>query len=155
MANVKQPDRQAVIYVYLACPVRPLPGSSETKESNLARAREYYRRLSLAHPDKTFLAPWILNCEVFDETPEMIELGMKRNYAVIEMMAQFNVMAAAHKLGGSELWLCGPRVTDGMQAEADYAKERRLNVERVLNNALDAGLGEDFGLKSNIYPEES
>jgi len=122
-------------FIYLACPVRPLPGSSETKESNLARARarEYYRRLSDAHSDKVFLAPWILNCEVFPETPEAIAIGMERNYAVIRLIGWYG-----------ELWLVGPRVTEGMQKEADYAEERGIKVQRIVNPALDAGLGDGW-----------
>jgi len=135
-------------FIYLACPVRPLPGSSETKESNLARAREYYRRLSDAHPDKVFLAPWILNCEVFPETSEAIAIGMKRNYAVIDLIAAYEppYMRAAEGWikNTNRLWLCGPRVTEGMQKEADYAASKRLEVQRIVNPALDEGLGDGW-----------
>jgi hypothetical protein len=114
-----------VIFVYLACPVRPIEG--ETKEGNLELARRYYRALSLAHPDKVFLAPWLLNCEVFDETPENVAKGMERNQAVIDLLAAYDRVT---QLVGSELWLVGPRVSDGMRAEAEYAEKRGMSVER-------------------------
>jgi hypothetical protein len=138
-----------MIYVYLAAPVRPLEGSDETKEGNLALAREYYRRLSLAHPDKVFLAPWILNCEVFDETPEMIAKGMERNYAVIDLLATHlytisgepeSLKSGQTELGQAELWLVGPHVSGGMQAEADYAESKGLKIERVVIDASDIKL---------------
>lgn len=90
-----------MIPVFLSAPLRPVEG--ETKESNLARARFYYKALSLALPGYAFIAPWILNCEVFPETPEMIGLGMKRNFFWIDRC--------------HEVWWCGPRVSSGMKEE--------------------------------------
>jgi hypothetical protein len=104
-------------FVYLAAPVRPIEG--ETREGNLALAREYYLALCLTYPDHVFLAPWILNCEVFEETPENIAKGMERNLAVIYFLTDC-------------VWLVGPRVSDGMRAEAEYAEKHSLRVRRVV-----------------------
>jgi hypothetical protein len=117
-----------VKFVYLACPVRPIEG--ETKEGNLALAREIYRKLCLEHRDVVFLMPWLLNCEVFDETPEMIELGMERNFAVIAFLGRVQQLAGHVKDFDyqAEIWLRGPRVSSGMQMEADYAARHGLSV---------------------------
>lgn len=125
-----------MIYVYLAAPVRPLEGSGETVESNLARAREYYRVLSLAHPDHVFLAPWILNCEVFDETPENIAKGMERNYAVIDLVAAAGDLVL--NADGGQLWLCGPRISSNMEKERDYASKRGLILQRIIRPEIEA-----------------
>lgn len=112
--------------IYLAAPVRPIEG--ETKEGNLARARSYYRALSLHYPDYSFLAPWILNCEVFDESPENLELGMRRNFDTIRLCR--------------ELWLCGPRVSSGMKDEAIFALVEEVEVYYLRDLKIRDGLAD-------------
>jgi hypothetical protein len=105
-----------MIPIYLAAPVRPIDG--ETRTGNLRLARLYYRDLSLAFPDHAFLAPWILNVEVFEETEANVVQGMKRNCFWIS--------------GCAELWLAGPRVSDGMAYETGWARKIDKIVRRVI-----------------------
>ena len=91
---------------YLACPLTPK--GFETREGNIAAAKEIYRRLSLEYPDRAFIAPWILNCEVFEETDEYRKKGMERN--------EFVIMKC------DELWLGGSRISNGMREEVEYFK---------------------------------
>lgn len=127
-----------MIFVYLAAPVTPLAGTMETREHNLQKAREYYQYLSRMYEDHAFLAPWILNCECFSETPDNVALGMKRNKAVIELLTKHDFVAAnkanvPYVTGrlGAQLWLVGPRVSEGMWIEASCAKAADLRVMRV------------------------
>ncbi len=90
--------------IYMAAALSPIDG--ETREGNIARAKKLYRDLCIDH-EGLFLAGWILNCEVFDESPEARFLGMQRNLRTIELC--------------DELWMVGPRVSNGMQEEAEHA----------------------------------
>lgn len=127
-----------MIFVYLAAPVTPLAGSDETREGNLALARTYYQHLSRMYEDHAFLAPWILNCEVFSETPDNVALGMKRNKAVIELLASYDFVEQngadvpyIKGRSGAQLWLVGPRVSEGMRIEAIHARSEGLCVMRL------------------------
>lgn len=111
------------LLVFLSAPVRPV-GHLETKDSNLARARAMYARLCLHHVDVTFLAPWILNCEVFTETSENIKAGMRRNFRVIDVC--------------DELWLVGNELRSGMATEAKYARSKKKIVRAVAWNQVEA-----------------
>jgi hypothetical protein len=91
--------------IYLAAPLSPI--RTETRDSNIHRAKVIYEALSLKHHDLAFLALWILNAEIFDETEVNRELGMKRNFTIINRC--------------DELWLVGPRVSPGMAAEEAHA----------------------------------
>lgn len=106
--------------IYLAAPFSPQ--GAETEASNLYRAKNIYETLSEQHKDCCFLAHWILNCEIFKDTPENRVLGMRRNFAVIERC--------------DELWLCGPRVSSGMVQEMNYAKR---NGKPVINLVKSEG----------------
>jgi hypothetical protein len=98
--------------IYVACPLTPT--STETRHLNIHRAKTIYEVLCYKHPDHAFLMPWVMNAEVFQETRANRDLGMMRNYAIIERC--------------DELWLVGPRVSEGMVLEADYAKRKGLVV---------------------------
>lgn len=97
---------------YLAAALTPIAG--ETREGNIARAKALYRAACIAHPGTVFLAPWITNAEVFDETPDYRAIGMQRNFAAIELC--------------TELWLVGPRVSHGMEEEAEFARQSGVIV---------------------------
>lgn len=125
-----------MIPVFLSCPVRPIEG--ETKESNLARARFYYKVLSLALPDYTFIAPWILNCEVFPETPEAIELGMKRNKFWIDRCI--------------EVWCCGPRVSSGMGDECAWIRRPMTALDN--DGRVTLRVGSRPGIVRRVEVEE-
>jgi hypothetical protein len=114
-----------VIAVFLSAPVRPYSTSTAhfTRAQNLTTARGYYRTLSLAYPDHAFLAPWILNCDVFEDSPVHVEIGMVRNLFWIRKC--------------SELWLCGDYISDGMLNEEKYALSCNVIVRRgVLSQPL-------------------
>ena len=100
--------------IYLAAPLSPV--GDETVYSNLFRAKSIYETLSEAgkNDELVFIAPWILNCEVFEDNPINRDLGMKRNFAVIERC--------------DELWLVGPRISSGMAAEAAHAARSGIVV---------------------------
>lgn len=105
--------------VYLAAPLTPQ--GNETREGNMLAAIEIYRELCELHPDCSFLLQWVINCTVFDETTENRAIGIARNLAVIEVC--------------DELWLIGPRVSSGMNAEASYAVDRNVRVRDYTERA--------------------
>jgi hypothetical protein len=106
-------------FVYLACPLSPIEG--ETVEGNIKRAKSIYRQLCLEFPDVVFLTQWIVNVEVFEDTPEFRHKGMERNFAIIKLVAVI----------GGELWLAGPRVSSGMKSEALVAVDLGIKCCRV------------------------
>ena len=92
---------------YMSAPVRPLEG--ETIESNLARGRRWYHWLQVNVPDRIFLAPWILSCEVFDDdSPKQRAAGMQRQSGIIKRCCD-------------EVWLVGGRMSSGMRGEYEAA----------------------------------
>ena len=107
-------------FVYLAAPLSPIEG--ETVESNIERAKSIYQDLCLEYPDVVFLCQWLLNVQVFEDTPEHLAAGMRRNKVIIQ-----NLLS---KVDG-ELWLVGPRVSPGMREEADWAIDAGVAV-RIL-----------------------
>lgn len=106
--------------VYLACPLSPIVG--ETREGNIARAKAIYREVCLANPDVLFLCGWILNAEVFEETPDYRAVGMLRNFTAIELC--------------HELWMRGPRVSHGMDEEAGFATNLGVIVHDLTDRML-------------------
>jgi hypothetical protein len=100
--------------VYLAAPLSPV--GDESRGLNIHRAKVIYEVLCLKHTDCVFLMPWLLNSEIFDETPENRAIGMARNHAVISVC--------------DELWLVGPRVSPGMMAEAAHAERNGVVVKK-------------------------
>lgn len=105
-------------FAYLACPLSPADG--ETVESNLARAKTIYRMLCLEYPAVVFLAQWITNCEVFEDTPEFRAAGMARNKAIITQLLP--------RVRG-QFWMRGPRISGGMRDEAIWAAEVGIQID--------------------------
>lgn len=96
-------------FVYLACPLSPIEG--ETVEGNIKRAKQIYRALCLEFPGVVFLTQWIVSVEVFEDTQEFRAKGMERNFAIIKLIAAV----------GGELWFGGPRISNGMRDEGEFA----------------------------------
>lgn len=88
--------------IYLAHPVRPPPGSTETVESNLRDAEWWLTHLQRANPGVAIIAPWILELRlgIGDEAvPEDRVRGL----------ARCREAAAAC----DAILLCGPRISSG------------------------------------------
>lgn len=121
----------------MAAPLMPIEG--ETFEGNIARAKRWYRQLCLAFPSAAFTAPWILNCEMFDESEENRRAGMERNAEWIRRC--------------DELFLVGPRVSSGMKAEVVVAAAAGKSISRIIPvRALVEG--ESFVLIPKAGPED-
>jgi hypothetical protein len=105
-------------FVYLAAPLSPIEG--ETVEGNIERAMAQYQFLCLEYPGIVFLCQWLLNVQVFEDTPEHRAAGMKRNKAIIQELLP--------EIGG-QLWLMGPRISSGMSDEAGWAREVGVPVD--------------------------
>ena len=108
-------------FVYLAAPLSPIEG--ETVEGNIERAMAQYQFLCLEYPDAVFLCQWVLNVQVFADTPENRAAGMRRNKAIIQELLP--------RVGG-ELWLIGPRISSGMDDEAIWATEAAVPVKNFI-----------------------
>jgi hypothetical protein len=122
-----------MIPTYLAAPLTPIEG--ETREGNIARAQELYRRACLAHPDRFFLTQWVLNAACFEETEEHREIGMKRNIATLGLIALWPSLQESRKylaVPRGAIWLAGPRISSGMRAEAAFAERVGLEVESFI-----------------------
>jgi len=106
-------------HVYLAHPVGA-PTKQELSD-NLIAAKRWYRFFGDRHDHCAFMMNWLVNVQCYDDdNPEHLKLGMRRNLAQISLMAQVE---------GSELWLCGPRISNGMLAEAVHARELGLVIQ--------------------------
>lgn len=105
--------------IYLAHPLRPLPGSTETVESNLSDAEWWLTNLQRANPGAAIIAPWILELRLGigdDAVPEDRVRGLARCHAAAERC--------------SAILLCGPRISSGKLTEimAHAGDRRRVNV---------------------------
>jgi hypothetical protein len=98
---------RAVLYV--AHPISP--GDGETIGENLQRAMRWFAWLRAAFPQDTFIAPWIATVMSLhgDDSPDLREAGLRDDCAVVERC--------------DGIVLCGPRVSSGMQREADHGRE--------------------------------
>ena len=99
--------------VYLAHPVR---GEKRTDiDINLLMAKHWLRWAIDNHPTRTFIAPWIPECEVFNESDDsQRERALKRCLSVIGRC--------------DEVWLCGPTISAGMYQEANHAHSLDIPV---------------------------
>jgi hypothetical protein len=99
--------------IYLAHPLSaPTP---EGIQANLTRAKRWYRWACDNFPDFAFVANWILNCEVYDDSnDEHRRKGIERNLAVITRC--------------DEIWLVGGHVSSGMEEEASFAQRKGIHV---------------------------
>lgn len=94
--------------IYLAHPLRPLPGSTETVDSNLDDAEWWLAALQRANPGVAIIAPWIqeLRLGVGDEAAaEDRARGLAR------------CRATAERCNG--IALCGPRISSGKLGELE------------------------------------
>jgi hypothetical protein len=83
--------------------------------NNLRRARAWYKFLTEGNPWISFQCQWLIDCELWDDAdPAAREQGLKRCLANVE--------------GCHELWLVGPRISDGMARERQHAKAFGLKV---------------------------
>jgi len=101
-------------HVYLAHPL-----SASTKEGiqkNIQFAKQWFRwACDNYYPSHCFNLTWVVNCEVYNDADKLDrERGMQRNYA--------------HIARSDELWLVGPKITQGMLDEATYARRSGLSV---------------------------
>ncbi len=98
--------------IYLAHPVSgDVPG-------NLARAKRWLKWACLSFPDDEVIAPWITECEIFDDAdPEQREQGLQRCERVVERC--------------HVLILVGGRISSGMQREADAARAARYRTRVI------------------------
>lgn len=119
--------------IYLAHPVAPLPGSTETVVSNLDDAEWYLTALQQANPDVAIIAPWIPEIRLgisIDSDPESRRRGLAR------------CRATASRCDG--IVLCGPRISSGMLGELTAYRTTRSGpriIHRFLrrNQWLDLG----------------
>lgn len=95
--------------VYIAHPV------SGDVPRNLMQGREFVQRAYMA--DVAPLAPWITGCEVLDDNdPVQREIGLLCDETTVTRC--------------DEIWLCGPRVSEGMKRELAIAEAIGLTVRR-------------------------
>jgi hypothetical protein len=99
--------------IYLARPVAPLPGSTETVLSNLTDAEWWLVHLQRANPGFAIIAPWIQEIHLGisnDSDPDSRDAGIAR------------CRATAARCDG--IILCGPRISSGMLAELAAMREQ-------------------------------
>ena len=91
---------------YLAHPVRPLPGSTETVESNLRDAEWWLVTLQRANPGVAIIAPWIQEIRLGvgdDAVPAHRASGIKRCYGVASMLGITGVLITGPRIGEGSL----------------------------------------------------
>lgn len=100
---IKEKEAVTMKLVYMAHCVRPEAG--ESIAGNLASAKAWLKFLNERHRDEfVFIAPWILGCELWDDSnPEERAYGFEMNQCVISRC--------------DELWMVGPRLSNGMLEE--------------------------------------
>jgi len=87
--------------VYVAHPV------SGDAEGNIQRALRWIEKLEEAFP-VAVVASWVQECMIWDDdNPDERRAAMERDLAVIEKC--------------DEIWLVGPRISDGMRHELSHA----------------------------------
>lgn len=95
--------------IYLA---HPLGGDVD---NNLKRAKAWLKFMVDGNPWVAFNTQWIVECELWDDAdPEQRRQGLKRCLAAVERC--------------DELWMVGPRISDGMQMERQHAKAFGLRI---------------------------
>ena len=83
------------------------------------------RKLMDAHPDVSFVAPWIEYVLTLNElNPEHRKRGCRDDMVVIERC--------------DELWLLGSHVSRGMRAEADFARSKSIPVKDLTIESMEA-----------------
>jgi len=95
--------------IYLAHPVRPRPGSTDTVASNLDAARWWLHALQRANPRVAFVSQWLLEMSLGigeESNPQHRTEGIARDIA----------LAGCGAISG--IAICGPRIGSGSLAEA-------------------------------------
>lgn len=108
---------------YMAHAVRPLKGSNETYEANIASAKDWLRSLTIRHPELCFIAPWISGVELFNDADEARRAaGLEHCHCVIARCDQF--------------WSVGPRLSAGMYGEMLVAQACGLETISQVTGAM-------------------
>jgi len=99
--------------IYFAHPLgAPTP---EGVTANIARAKRWVRWIYDNFPDVAVVADWLITVEVLDDfNPEHRKHGMEMNKAIIPCCKEF--------------WMCGGRVSNGMQDESVVAIAAQLRI---------------------------
>jgi hypothetical protein len=95
---------------YLAHPL----GQAGDREQNRRNAGRILAQLQTEEPTRVFVASWITLAEYWSETPAEREAGLHADLALIEHC--------------DEIWLCGNRISPGMQIELEHARKCGLRV---------------------------
>lgn len=99
--------------IYLA---HPLGAEEPARTENIARGLRWYHWL-VNTQNAAVLADWLLTAMTHDETAR--DLGMRLNQALLAL--------------ADEVWLCGGRVSAGMEAEAVLARSWGIPVMSLLH----------------------
>lgn len=87
---------------------------------NIAKGKRIIGALTQRHPSKLFVAPWIYECEIFDDSnDEQRQAGLLRCMAFVRRCDQ--------------IWLCGERMSAGMQEEWSAA----INSGKTIVDLID------------------
>lgn len=110
--------------VYIAHPV------GGNVEANLAAVRAIIYRINTdpKFEDVVPFVPWyadVVSCD--DSVPELRERGLKNDIAIIQRSQHCRFI--------SEMWLFGPRISEGMEREIKAAMKAQIPVV-AKNNAL-------------------
>ncbi len=90
-------------------------------QRNLLKAEAWQKWIGLNFP-VAIQSSWITECRIWDDAiAEQREAGMARNFAILERC--------------DELWLCGDRVTSGMELEANHAIANEIVVRDLTGAA--------------------
>lgn len=88
-------------------------------------------RLAMEHGDTPVAAHLLYPQMLDDSVPEQRELGISMGLKLLEAC--------------SELWLCGSRISDGMQEELKAAWRHRMPVRRIPCELVEEFLEPDAG----------
>lgn len=95
-------------------------------------------RLAMEHGD-TPVAAHLLYPQILDDSiPEQRELGIRMGLKLLEAC--------------SELWLCGGRISSGMQEELKAAWKHRVPVRRIPCELVAEFLQPEPGMEGQIQP---
>lgn len=111
--------------VYIAHPVRPRPDTLETEKLNLQYA-ESWVRWAIVDCGVLAVAPYLGLCRALNDgdTSERI-MGVAVSLRVLRKC--------------DELWLCGPRISEGMRQEAELAEEAGVQIVDLERRRLPGG----------------
>jgi hypothetical protein len=96
---------------YMAHPLGP---DGPTREANRAAASAMLAQLQEANPERVFIASWITLSGQWPETDHYRKLGLQGDLDSLEHC--------------QEIWLTGPKISDGMRKELDHAVSLGLRV---------------------------